>query len=168
MKDGEKSGPYSIDHLKAMWQQKMINEETLYLKDGFASPMPLSAIASIYFVDPPAASVQNKRNIGVVPFGVRAMKIHAGDFPNGVSDSDLYNLESLEVATQENVKSIAAKIGWGIAGAAILGPVGLLAGVLGGGNKTEITFLAHFSDGKNLIATTDPKTFTYLKSLTLS
>ena len=73
-------------------------------------------------------------------------------------------LESVEVATEEKVKKVAGTVGWGVAGAVLLGPVGLLAGLLAGGNKKEITFIAVFKDGRKMLATTDSKTFTKLQA----
>lgn len=111
------------------------------------------------------------------------IKVHAGDFLKG--DSAFYfgsfvlktkehyisgetisvdELETVEVASEESVKKIGGTVGWGAAGAVILGPVGLLAGLLLGGRKKEVTFVARFKDGRKLLATTDNKTFTELKA----
>ena len=76
----------------------------------------------------------------------------------------LDQLETIEIATEENVKKIGGTVGWGVAGAALLGPVGLLAGVLLGGKKKEVTFVAKFKDGRKLFASTDSKTFTKLQA----
>ena len=73
-------------------------------------------------------------------------------------------LSEVEIATEESVKKIGGTVGWGIAGGLILGPVGLLAGLLMGGRGKEVTFVAKFSDGQRLMATTDYKTFTKLKA----
>jgi len=111
------------------------------------------------------------------------IKVHAGDFLEG---DDQYSfgslilktkehsfigetipiteLETVEIATEESVKKIGGTIGWGAAGAVILGPVGLLAGLLLGGKKKEVTFVARFKDGRKLLATTDSKTFTKLQA----
>lgn len=50
-------------------------------------------------------------------------------------------LETVEVASEESVKKLGGTIGWGAAGALVLGPVGLLAGLLLGGKKKEVTFM---------------------------
>ena len=111
------------------------------------------------------------------------VKVHAGDFLKGDSQYSFgslvlrtkehsflgetipaTNLETVEVATEESVKRIGGTIGWGVAGAVILGPIGLLAGLLLGGKKKEITFVAKFKDGRKLLATTDSKTFTKLQA----
>lgn len=106
------------------------------------------------------------------------IKVHAGDFLKGDGDFILGSmmlktkekwiagetisvreLETVDIATEDSVKKIGGTIGWGAAGAVVLGPVGLLAGLLLGGNKKEVTFVAKFKDGRKLLATTDKKTF---------
>ncbi len=78
-------------------------------------------------------------------------------------ENDTYFLDtdiaSVEVATEKKVKRLAGTAGWGLAGGALLGPVGLLAGLLLGGKKTEVTFVCVFNDGRKILATTDQKTF---------
>ncbi len=111
------------------------------------------------------------------------IKVHAGDFLEGdarysfgsltlrTKDHTLVGetipiteLEVVDIATEENVKKLAGTVGWGVAGAVILGPVGLLAGLLLGGKKKKVTFIAKFKDGRKLLASTDSKTFTKLQA----
>ncbi|HEX5340354.1 MAG TPA: hypothetical protein VFX47_05695 [Gammaproteobacteria bacterium] len=111
------------------------------------------------------------------------VKVHAGDFLKGdgqisfgslvlktkehswVGESIPFSaLETVDVASEESVKKIGGTVGWGAAGAVILGPVGLLAGLLLGGKKKEVTFVAKFKDGRKLLATTDSKSFTKLQA----
>ena len=73
-------------------------------------------------------------------------------------------LDVVDIATEENVKKLGGTVGWGAAGALILGPVGLLAGLLLGGRKKQVTFVAKFKDGRKLLASTDSKTFTKLQA----
>lgn len=73
-------------------------------------------------------------------------------------------LEEVEVASEESVKKIGGTIGWGAAGAVLLGPVGLLAGLLAGGRKKEVTFVAKFKDGRKLMGTADNATYLKLKA----
>lgn len=61
-------------------------------------------------------------------------------------------IESLELATEESVKRLGGTVGWGIAGAALLGPVGLLAGLLAGGKGKDVTFVCTFKDGRKFMA----------------
>lgn len=84
--------------------------------------------------------------------------VHAGDFGDGMawygSLAGAFNLpakdktlarekvakdqvSALEIATEENVKSAGGALGWGILGGAMLGPVGLLAGLLFGWQVQE-------------------------------
>ena len=76
----------------------------------------------------------------------------------------LTELEVVDVASEENVKKLGGTVGWGAAGAVLLGPVGLLAGLLLGGKKKEVTFVAKFKDGRKLLATTDSGTYTKLQA----
>jgi hypothetical protein len=111
------------------------------------------------------------------------VKVHAGDFIVGngsfsfnsftlkTKDHDFLGetipaneLDVLDIATEENVKRVGGTIGWSVAGAAFLGPVGLLAGLLLGGKKKQVTFVAKFKDGRKLLASTDSKTFTKLQA----
>lgn len=109
--------------------------------------------------------------------------VHAGDFLKGDGQFSfgsltlrtdahpwvgetipLTQLEMVEPASEENVKKLGGTIGWGAAGAVLLGPVGLLAGLLLGGRKKEVTFVTRFKDGRKLLATTDSATFTRLRA----
>jgi len=74
-------------------------------------------------------------------------------------------LASIEIASEESVKRIGGAAGWGAIGALVLGPVGLLAGMLLGGRGKDVTFIATFKDGRKLLATTDSKTFVKLQAL---
>lgn len=113
--------------------------------------------------------------------------IHAGDFPKGKATFNFGvigfpwqpgdgfsmgqslaltgQLASVEMATEEAVKRVGGTIGWGVVGATLLGPVGMLAGLLLGGKGKEVTFIAVFKDGNKMLATTDSKTFTKLQAL---
>lgn len=113
------------------------------------------------------------------------IKIHAGDFPEGSAKTALGvitmpwkkgdgfwggeslrfdQIKSLEVASEESVKKLGGTVGWGIVGATLLGPVGLLAGLLAGGRKNEVTFVCEFADGRKMLATTDSKTYTKMQA----
>jgi hypothetical protein len=109
------------------------------------------------------------------------IKVHAGDYrdtkcfvigqeihlqgrddPVKIIKMPFSSLTDLEVASEENVKRVAGSLGWGLAGGALLGGVGALAGVLVGGNKKEVTFIAHFNDGTKILATGDSRTYTQM------
>ena len=112
-----------------------------------------------------------------------AITVHAGDFLKGggtymlgsltlrtrdhpiVGESiSISNLAMVEVASEENIKKLGSTIAWGLAGVALFGPVGLLAGLLGKRNRKSVTFVAQFKDGRKLLATTDGDTFIKLQA----
>lgn len=113
-----------------------------------------------------------------------SIKIHAGDFPkvtakvvfsniafpwqqgDGWSGKTipLSDLAEVEKASEEAVKKIGGTVGWGVVGATLLGPVGLLAGLLAGGKGTEVTFVAKLKDGRKFLGSTDAKTFTKIQA----
>lgn len=110
------------------------------------------------------------------------IKVHAGDFSKinaqyifgsfqlnepGKWTATSYgseDVEEIDQANEESVKRITGTAGWGIAGAALLGPVGLLAGLLAGGRGKDVTFVVKFKDGKKMLGTTDSKTFTKMQA----
>lgn len=113
-------------------------------------------------------------------------KIHAGDFSTKRKGSfsfstfhmpdadDIWgwkthdykpsDVEEVAIGNEENVKRLGGTVGWGAAGAVILGPVGLLAGLLAGGRKKEVTFILKFKDGKKALCTSDSKVFTKIQA----
>lgn len=103
------------------------------------------------------------------------MKVLAGDWKEGINvlagpkgvvfQKGLFSNErvpldvisNFDLVTEENKASILGKVGWGAAGAFLLGPVGLLAGVLGGGNKKHRIMSIRFSDGRKVLLKGSPK-----------
>ncbi|WP_313030492.1 hypothetical protein [Brucella sp.] len=103
------------------------------------------------------------------------MKVLAGDWkeginvlvgPNGVvfqkgvfrnERVPLSEIANFDMVTEENKASILGKVGWGAAGAIVLGPLGLLAGVLGGGNKKDRVMAVRFKDGRKALIKGGPK-----------
>lgn len=112
------------------------------------------------------------------------IRVHAGDWPAisvpfsqgrfflradkgfKLTQIPASEIETLEDATSEAVERLGGKIGWGVAGAVLLGPVGLLAGLLAGGKRHETTFVARFRDGSKILASTDSRTFTKIRAAT--
>ncbi|TXH81251.1 MAG: hypothetical protein E6Q77_08565 [Rhizobium sp.] len=111
--------------------------------------------------------------------------VHAGDFrpgsehqfvrgkllmkkPKGLfrETIKLDAVETVEMASEEAVKRLGGTIGWGVAGAVILGPVGLLAGLLAGGKGKDVTFVCKLKDGRKFLATASSKMFTELQNRT--
>lgn len=110
--------------------------------------------------------------------------IHAGDFAKGSAKlmfstitfpwqagdgilgktAQLSDLSGVEKASEESVKRTGGTVGWGVVGATLLGPVGLLAGLLAGGKGTNVTFVATLKDGRKFLGTTDAKTYTKLQA----
>lgn len=76
-------------------------------------------------------------------------------------------LEEVAIATEDSVKKFGGAAGWGAVGALALGPVGLLAGVILGGNKKDVTFVARLRDGKKFLATVDSKTYAKILGATM-
>ena len=112
-----------------------------------------------------------------------AITVHAGDYAKGGRHAlnfgtlfmyeegrstpisiHLSSLETVEIASEASVKRLGGTVGWGVAGAVLLGPAGMLAGLLLGGRAKEVTFVARFRDGSKFLGTTDPKTFTKLQA----
>lgn len=97
-------------------------------------------------------------------FGQLGMPRQGGGFlPESVP---VTSLKSVDIATEESVKRVGGTVGWGVAGAALLGPVGLLAGLLVGGRGKDVTFVAEFHNGKRFMGTTDAGTYKKLAAAT--
>ena len=112
------------------------------------------------------------------------LKIHAGDFGKGALGQFLSGtffmpkegaliaqekytgnqIETLEIASEDAIKRIGGTVGWGVAGAALLGPVGLLAGLLAGGRGKDVTFIVQFTDGKKALCTAKSKDCTKMQA----
>ena len=111
------------------------------------------------------------------------LTIHAGDFSKNGGHSvasdhfkmlppnkwtpetiSFYSIESCELASEESVKKIGGTVGWGLAGAVVLGPVGLLAGMLLGGRGKDVTFVVKLEDGRKFLATTTSKAYTKIQA----
>jgi hypothetical protein len=86
----------------------------------------------------------------------------------GSEKISIFKLTSVEMATQENVKRVAGTLGWGAVGGLLLGPAGLLAGLLLGGRSTEVGFIGQFADGRGFLATANNDTFLKLRAAALS
>lgn len=113
-------------------------------------------------------------------------KIHAGDFGEGnqgffrpydktvhmPKDGAMFrkvkysiqDVEACEHASEESVKRIGGTVGWGAVGGALLGPVGLLAGLLAGGKGNDVTFIISFNDGKKALCSAKSKHYKELQA----
>jgi hypothetical protein len=109
------------------------------------------------------------------------LMIQSGDFLQGEGeyDNDIFTLKSdrnpvtgeripiarikhVTLASQETSKNLGSALKWGLAGALVLGPVGLMVGIWLGGKSEEVTFIATLKDGRKLMAITDGKTYSKL------
>jgi len=71
---------------------------------------------------------------------------------------------TVELATEESVISLGGAAGWGLAGSVLLGPVGLLAGLVLGGKGKDVAFVCVFKDGRKFLGTTSENVFNELKN----
>lgn len=60
-------------------------------------------------------------------------------------------IKTAEFITAENHMSVGRKLGWGVAGALLLGPVGAVIGGIAGGNVQEQVAAIVFKDGRRAI-----------------
>ncbi len=112
-----------------------------------------------------------------------SFEVHAGDFKKGGEhqcvggklvmkrtdkfireDIKLSEIDAIEPASEESVKRIGGTVGWGAAGAVLLGPVGLLAGLLMGGRGKDVTFVCRLKDGRKFMATAPSKVYTEMSA----
>jgi hypothetical protein len=112
-------------------------------------------------------------------------KVHAGDFGDGEGHLGslsgtldlpvpgkafrsqsirIAQLTAVEIATEERVKKLGGTVGWGLLGGALLGPAGMLAGLLVGGRGKRVVFTMQFSDGRKLLGSADGSTFTAIQT----
>jgi hypothetical protein len=109
------------------------------------------------------------------------VKVMAGDFTPGDWEFkggilwgafDQINLvgdvKSSTLQTEESVKKLSETLGWGLAGAVIFGPMGLLAGLVMGGNKKEVCALTELKDGRKFLAVMDAKIYQQILGYSLS
>jgi hypothetical protein len=73
-------------------------------------------------------------------------------------------IASLEVVGQATGKSFGGAAVAGIAGGLVLGPVGLLAGALAGGNRDAVTFQLTLRDGRRVLGSAKPAAFQALQA----
>lgn len=78
------------------------------------------------------------------------------------------DVESIEEAGEEDVKRIGATLGWGAAGAVLLGPLGLLAGALFGGKGKDTVFMITQKNGNVTMCQGRTKDFNELKAAMLN
>jgi hypothetical protein len=92
-------------------------------------------------------------------------KIQWGIFGSGDIIDLKKEIQSVELMTEDKKKKLIGSAAWGAIGGLALGPIGIAAGLLAGGNKKDVTFACYLKDGRKFMATTDSKTFTKLQAL---
>ena len=122
-----------------------------------------------------------------MPFG--SFVVHAGDFQKGGDHQfvkergkrgvlimktegtffreKIYITEVAEVAaaSEESVTHFGGAVGWGVVGGVLLGPIGLLAGLLTGGKGKDVTFVCKLKDGRKFMATAPSNVYTELSAV---
>ena len=74
------------------------------------------------------------------------------------------SIQSLQVASEESSKGFGGAAVAGLAGGLLLGPAGLVAGAMAGGNKKSVTFELRLQDGRGLLGECDPQTYKLLQA----
>ena len=72
-------------------------------------------------------------------------------------------IESVQLASEEAVISLGGAAAFGTAGAVLLGPVGLLAGLVLGSRGNDTTFICKLMDGRKFMATARTRVFKELE-----
>lgn len=75
------------------------------------------------------------------------------------------NLINITPITEENKSSFVGKAGWGLVGSVALGPLGLLAGVLSGGNKKVMCCAFEMLPEYKFVAEIDVKAYHELNAI---
>lgn len=114
--------------------------------------------------------------------GLGRINVHAGSFKKGLEhqylrgkfimksegkffreDILLSEVVRLELASEEAVISLGGAAGWGLAGSVLLGPVGLLAGLILGGKGKDVTFICVFKDERKFLGSASEKDFNVIQ-----
>jgi hypothetical protein len=77
-------------------------------------------------------------------------------------------IAALDRLDESAAKSFVGAAGWAVAGGALFGPAGALAGALLGGNSTRVAVGGTLADGRRFLATTDPDTLLALQAARLA
>lgn len=117
------------------------------------------------------------------------MKVLAGSLPNGAEITSFLgsytlnipegfwksrkislndHLVAVEQITEENKYSVLGKAGWGTLGGILLGPVGLLAGIVLGGNSKELCCACKLDTGEEFLVSCDTEECQKLKNLSIA
>jgi hypothetical protein len=89
---------------------------------------------------------------------VPCIVVHTGKW-GGKAYLSFDRVESVEPISRDNAGSVLGAAGWGLAGDLLLGPVGLLAGVVAGSRASKVTFVCTFRNGQKFLGETDSTTY---------
>lgn len=82
---------------------------------------------------------------------------------------DLHQIKSIQPQTEESVKKLPEAVAWGLAGAMVgLGPLGLLAGVVFGGNRKAVCALIQLTDDRKFLAVMDSKVYQEVLAMSIT
>src|SRR5689334_15305051 len=76
------------------------------------------------------------------------------------------DIKKITPQTEESVKKLPEAAAWGLLGLA-LGPMGLLAGVVFGGNRKSVCALVELNDGRKFLAVMDSKIYQEVLGLSI-
>lgn len=119
--------------------------------------------------------------------GLGRIDVHAGDFKKGNESQFVRGkflmkkqgsffretipssqMVKLELASEEAVLNVGGAAGWGLAGSVLLGPAGLLAGLILGGRGKDATFICQFKDGRKFLGTASVSVFNELQRVSIA
>jgi hypothetical protein len=76
-------------------------------------------------------------------------------------------IKTISQQTEESVKKLPEMAAWGLAGSMIFGPLGLLAGLVMGGNRKKICAMCELKDGRKFLATMDTTIYQEMLAMSL-
>ena len=88
---------------------------------------------------------------------------YKGNDVAGGEHVNVSQLSTVELATEETVQKLGSTVGLGLVGSVLLGPVGLIAGVLMA-RKKEATFIFTLKDGRTAMLTGDSRAYTQMQA----
>ena len=94
--------------------------------------------------------------------GVLIMKTEGKFFREKIYITEVAEVEA---ASEESVMRFGGAVGWGAVGGVLLGPIGLLAGLLAGGKGKDVTFVCKLKDGRKFMATAPSNVYTELSAV---
>ena len=73
-------------------------------------------------------------------------------------------IQTISIESENDSKDWFDACGLAAVGSLVLGPIGLLAGLLMGGRKKKICFVATFNDDRKILGTTDSEIYKKIRS----